>query len=146
VPASSSKADQNPTDAMKCIKSDPRLNVLQRFFRKSDCPAERLSDVFLFEADEHKLDWRLLPSLAMVESGGGKAYRRNNVFGWANGDVFFSTISEGIHQVADRLTNSRFYRNKTLLAKLQTYNPNAGYAEKVQAVMSRISPTVVVSH
>src|SRR5260370_42391339 len=95
LPATSTKADQKPTDITKCNKNDPRLTALQRFFRKGDCPAERLSDVFLFEADAHNLDWRLLPSLAVVESGGGKAYRGNNLFGWANGNAFFSTISEG---------------------------------------------------
>jgi hypothetical protein len=125
-------------------KNDPRINSLTRFFRASECPIEHLAAVFVREADAHHLDWRLLPGLAFVESGGGKAYRGNNVFGWNNGNSSFPSISEGIHHVATRLANARAYRSKGTSAKLATYNPNQGYSRNVKFVMQRISPARIL--
>jgi hypothetical protein len=90
-------------------------------------------------ADQHNLDWRLLPSLSLVESTGGKAYKNNNIFGWNNGDTKFRSVREGIFVVASRLKRARQYRGKGLDAKLHTYNPAADYPAKVKSAMRRIS-------
>src|SRR6202030_4339790 len=50
-------------------QNDPRLDSLNRFFQKGDCPAQDFSADFLRVADQNNLDWRLLPSISMVESG-----------------------------------------------------------------------------
>ncbi len=121
--------------------ADVRFQRLKQFFHKSGSPIEHLAGVFIVEADANHLDWRLLPGLSVVESGAGKAYKGNNVFGWNNGDSSFHSIREGIHFVAERLAHGRYYRGKTLAQKLETYNPNDGYRQKVQSVMARISPT-----
>ena len=55
--------------------ADHRLQRLQAFFGKADCPAKKYSTDFLVEADELSLDWRLLPSISYVESTGGKSAR-----------------------------------------------------------------------
>jgi len=121
-------------------KFDLRESVLRRFFKDHKCPAESFAGVFIAEADAHGLDWRLLPSLAFVESGAGKQARGNNLFGWANGKTRFGSISEAIHEVAHALSEGTYYRNKDLVAKLRTYNKNQGYQELVTGVMERISP------
>ena len=98
---------------------------------------------FIEEADSHHLDWRLLPSLAIVESGGGQRDRRNNIFGWANGASRFSSAAEAIHHVAEALAEARPYRGKDLKGKLAAYNPTPGYLRVVTGVMRRISPVAV---
>ena len=103
-----------------------------------------MSAAFIQEADIHHLDWRLLPGLSMVESGGGRSYRGNNVFGWNNGNSSFSTVREGIHQVASRLAHSRSYRDKGVTEKLRAYNPNEGYSDSVKLMMRRMSGTEVL--
>jgi hypothetical protein len=100
---------------------------------------------FVHAADENQLDWRLLPSISVIESGGGKAYKNNNIFGWANGEYLFSTLKAGIHEVAYKLGRSPLYRNRDVPAKLHLYNPNEEYATNVMTVMSRISPVVHLS-
>jgi len=121
--------------------NDPRLLRLQQFFTKCECPLVEAAADFLMAADQNALDWRLLPSISIIESSGGKAYRNNNVFGWDSGRLKFSTVREGIHFVAAQLSRSERYKNKTLEAKLLTYNPNPEYPHKVKAVMRALGPS-----
>ncbi|MGH9662444.1 MAG: hypothetical protein ACRD96_28100 [Bryobacteraceae bacterium] len=129
---------------LPCVRSgyadDPRLGALRRFFAHGDRPAQHLGVDFLRAADAYKLDWRLLPSISLVESGGGREARNNNMFGWNNGDTSFATMDAGIHVVASRLAHSKLYRDKELDGILRTYNPDARYARVVKSVMARISP------
>src|SRR5579863_6934967 len=121
-------------------RKDHRFEALRRFFEKSDCPAQRYSAEFLAAADQNELDWRLLPSLSFVETGGGKNAPNNNFFGWASGRARFSSPTEGIRKVGYTLANSGTYRDKDLDALLTTYNPRGRYAEVVKSVMRQISP------
>jgi len=118
---------------------DPRLQRLQEFFAQRDCPLRDSAADFLVAADRNDLDWRLLPSISIIESSGGKDYRNNNVFGWDSCRESFSSVREGIHFVADQLANSRMYKNKNLDGKLSTYNPRPDYPERVKAVMHSLS-------
>lgn len=119
---------------------DPRLKKLERFFADRDCPLRESAADFLEAADRNDLDWRLLPSISMVESSGGKDYRNNNVFGWDSCRESFSSVGEGIHYVASQLANSKLYRHKNLDGKLRTYNSNPGYPHRVKAFMRVMDP------
>lgn len=120
---------------------DARTGRLRRFFRALNCPIQELAGDFIQAADDNRLDWRLLPSISIIESGGGKAYKNNNLFGWNNGDKSFPTLRAGIHQVAFKLGRSQLYRNEDSFGKLRFYNPNPDYAIKVIEVMDSISPS-----
>jgi len=126
-------------DSSAEYRNDPRLERLKRFFQKRDCPAGDLSAEFLHAADEHSLDWRLLPGIAMVESGGGRSAPHNNLFGWENGKARFVSGRAGIHDVARSLATSRLYRNKDVDGILRMYNHGADYPGYVKSVMKRIS-------
>ncbi len=119
--------------------SDPRLAKLVDFFDSFDCPIRDLAPDFLAAADMHGLDWRLLPSISVVESGGGKSYSKNNIFGWGSAKRAFGSVRGSIYEVASRLENSKLYRNKSLDALLATYNPRAGYTRKVKSVMRLVA-------
>ncbi|MBV9611265.1 MAG: glucosaminidase domain-containing protein, partial [Acidobacteriaceae bacterium] len=101
-----------------------------------------LAEDFVQAADENQLDWRLLPSISVIESGGGKAYRNNNIFGWNNGATLFPSIRAGLNEVAYKLSHSPLYRNRDIPGKLRLYNPDESYAGAVVSVMNRISPVV----
>jgi hypothetical protein len=131
-----------PVNTARPMGSDPRTVRLQRFFSKLHCPVVTLSEDFVRAADDNQLDWRLLPSIAIIESSGGKAYRNNNIFGWRNGDQVFPSIRAGLNHVAYKLGRSPLYRSRSSLGKLRLYNPNEEYPGNVMAVMNRISPIV----
>jgi hypothetical protein len=137
------QAETSPAEKAQ-IRSDedPRVVSVRNFFRKFQSPAESVSDVFVREADNNGLDWRLLPGLAMVESGGGKRCNRHNLFGWANGKVGFSSFADAIRQVSWHLSNSRFYKDKTLDGLLLAYNRNPKYRQKVKKPMTLVSPNI----
>jgi hypothetical protein len=120
-------------------KPDIREAILRRFLSANHSPVESYAGNFILEADAHHLDWRLLPSLAWIESGAGQRNRLNNIFGWANGASRFSTASEAIHHVAEALAEARAYKGKDLSAKLAAYNPAPGYRGLVTTVMAQIS-------
>jgi hypothetical protein len=120
--------------------ADPRTDCLRKFFARLHCPVTNLSEEFVHAADDNQLDWRLLPSISVIESGGGKAYRNNNIFGWNNGTQLFPTIRAGLNEVAFRLGKSPLYRHRDLIGKLKLYNPDETYATSVINVMNRISP------
>ena len=93
---------------------DMRSDILRKFLRQNHSPAEDYAEMFVAEADTHGLDWRLLPSISVVESGAGRQARGNNLFGWANGKSTFTSIGDAIHHVARALSYGQAYRGKNL--------------------------------
>ncbi len=139
APAAVSHQPENA--GVKTEMPDPRLLRLQQFFAVRNCPLREAAADFLAAADRNALDWRLLPSISIIESSGGKDYRNNNVFGWDTPLQNFSSVREGIHYVAAQLALADRYRNKSLDGKLKTYNPNPEYPGKVKAVMQALGPS-----
>jgi hypothetical protein len=134
---------QNTEESLAQIRTkfDRRVEVLRRFFHDNHCPDEDYAAQFVLEADNHNLDWRLLPSLALVESGGGRRSAGNNHFGWDNGQTRFASISQAIHTVADAISTGKYYKGKSLVRKLGTYNTHVDYAAMVLSVMNQIAPS-----
>ena len=129
-----------PSVPESAVKPDLRTERLTSFFSKLHCPVIYLAQDFIEAADDNQLDWRLLPSISVIESGGGKAARNNNIFGWDNGNQIFPTLRAGINQVAFKLGKSALYRDRDSVGKLRLYNPDQSYVAKVLDVMNRISP------
>jgi hypothetical protein len=136
APATMSVQQYKASPAVK--ENDPRLSRLQKYFGDRDCPLRDSAQDFLIAADQNQLDWRLLPSISIIESSGGKDYINNNVFGWGSAKEKFSSVRAGIHYVAAQLGKSRRYKDKDINRKLQIYNPLPEYSQRVKAVMRAI--------
>ncbi len=111
------------------------------FLRDVHSPLQALAPDFLEAADHHGLDWRLLPSISMVETGCGRTAVGKNIFGWDSGRRQFASFREAILLVASRLGNSKLYRGKNLVQILATYNPRPEYAGLVRSVMNHLGPS-----
>jgi hypothetical protein len=129
-----------PARTAQTVPEDPRLRLIWQYFADRDCPLRDSAAEFLVAADQNELDWRLLPSISMIESSGGKDYRNNNVFGWDSCRESFPSVQAGIHFVASKLAKSRLYKGKNLDEKLFTYNPQPDYRYRVKAVMRALGP------
>jgi hypothetical protein len=105
-----------------------------------DTPAAKHARLFVQVADENALDWTLLPTIAFLESGGGKIYANNNIFGWDSGKQRFKSVEDGIKYVAAALTKGS-YRGKTTSQKIRTYNVYGRYHYLAKVVMQWISST-----
>jgi hypothetical protein len=139
IASATMQAEQDVTKMRK--KFDLREAILRKFFRDNHCPAEGFAGVFVAEADAHGLDWRLLPSLSIVETGGGKHAPGNNLFGWANGRTTFDSFTAAIHHVATFLDIGKPYKGKDLDGKLLTYNRRPEYRNLVTGIMRQIAPS-----
>ena len=131
---------QPPPASARPEPNDPRLRLRWQYFADRDCPLRDSAAEFLIAADQNELDWRLLPSISMIESSGGKEYRNNNVFGWDSCRESFASVQAGIHFVASKLAKSKLYKDKNLDEKLITYNPQPDYPHRVKAIMRALGP------
>ena len=139
IATASVNSDQDLTKNRK--KFDLREAILRKFLKDKNCPDQEFTEVFIAEADAHGLDWRLLPSLAFVETSGGQNMKGNNLFGWANGKQKFTNAREAIHTVAFGLAQAPAYRGKSIVGKLLAYNQETtDYGAMVMEIMRQISP------
>lgn len=120
-------------------RNDPRLLKLKHFFKEMNSPAYLVAEEFLSASDRNGLDWRLLPSVSVLESGGGRKCTNNNILGWDSCRQKFPSVRAGIQHVASRLAKSKLYKNKSLDEILATYNPHSGYPHRVKLLMTRLS-------
>ncbi|WKZ31059.1 MAG: hypothetical protein QY318_04440 [Candidatus Dojkabacteria bacterium] len=94
------------------ITTDPRNIAMRQFLEDHSSPMYPYAEVFVEEADEHGLDWRLVASISGVESAFGNITPAgsNNAWGWRGGRINgrstwsrFATWSDGISVVTERL-------------------------------------------
>jgi hypothetical protein len=130
-----------PVNAVASPRSgDDRLAKLKSYFRLQRVPVAHLAEEFLRVADQHGLDWRLLPTIAVIETGAGRHSQNNNIFGWGNGRLRFPSVQASIEMVARSMASMSCYRGKTLDGVLWTYNPVRGYSEKIFNAMKTLDP------
>jgi len=81
-----------------------KAQKIELFFRENrrNAPLADYSEKFVEVANKYNLDYRLLPAIATVESGGGKSnFRSYNAWGWGNRS--FRSFEEGIEVVGKGL-------------------------------------------
>ncbi len=102
LPDEGSKAEDNVNF------TDARAKIIENFFKENNSVLAAHSTIFLEVADKYSLDYRLLPSIAMQESNGGKKVIKDsyNPFGYGiYGDkvVRFASWEEAIERVGRAL-------------------------------------------
>lgn len=98
-------------------KIDPRTQILTDYFAKYKSPLAPHAQDFIDAADHYDVDWKLVPSIAGVESTFGKhiPYGTYNGWGWGvygNQALGFKSWRDGIFTVTGGLKKN--YINKGL--------------------------------
>lgn len=88
--------------------NDARPLIVANFFATYNSPLVPYSKLLVDTADKYQLDFRLLPAIAMKESGGGRAMPPNsyNAWGWAITEAYtryFANWEQAIETVAQGL-------------------------------------------
>lgn len=101
----------------KIDKKDARVEIVKQFFAKYDSPLEPFAADVVAKADQYKLDYRLIPAIAMQESNLCKKMPENSYncwgFGIYGGKVTrFESFKQGIDIVTKSLVKN--YKNKGL--------------------------------
>lgn len=90
------------------VTADGRPKIIENFFKDYKSSLANYGQLFVSVADKYKLDWRLLPAIAMQESNGGRKVIKdtNNPFGYGiytGKTLKFSSWEEGIERVGRAL-------------------------------------------
>ena len=127
-----------PEGLVKPLSLDARPTRLEAFFDLHRCPVPHHVLDYIRAADNYALDYRLLPAISLRESTCGRYGVSNNYWGWSSGSVGFASVPKGIEYVAWQLADSPYYKGKTLLSKLHTYNRNPVYSLEIGRFMEEI--------
>lgn len=131
------------------IASDARSKIVENFFKDYGSILASYADLFIEVADKYRLDFRLLPAIAMQESLGGKKVIGNshNPFGYGiygNLIIKFSSWEEGIEKVAKALREDYLNLGLTTPQKIMTkYTPPSAakggtWAKAVTSFMKKL--------
>ena len=123
---------------------DPRPFIVARFLKGT--PLEPYSDSIVKVSDEYGIDYRLIPAIAMKESGAGAAVDEasHNAWGFENGKTYFDSWEAAIPIVAKTLKTR--YVDKGLISPEQimpVYAPPAlasggGWAKDINFFFSQM--------
>lgn len=105
--------------ANSVVTGDARPQILKNFLELNNSPLIPYSEYLVQIADKYSLDFRLIPSISMVESTGGKVIPAgsHNAWGFANGETRFQSWPYAIEKVAQTLKED--YINKGLVTPEQ---------------------------
>lgn len=146
LPASASTLSQQDVEINKV---DARAILLADFFKGYKSPLEGSAQAFVDVADKYGLDFRLLPSIAMQESNGGKIMPNNsyNPFGYGiygKTVMRFSSFEEAIDRVGRGLKKDYIDQGlttpETIMAKYTPPSLEKGgaWAKGVSSFISEI--------
>lgn len=90
--------------------SDIRAKALRNVFEKYNSPLMDEAENYIKLADKNGVDWKLLPSIAGLESSFGKRLMPNshNAYGWGGGHIYFDSWEHGIDVITKAL-NEKYY-------------------------------------
>lgn len=80
---------------------DERARQIREFL--AGRPLAEYADEMVAASDRHRIDWRYLPVLSFLESGGGVAACGGNAWGYAACDIVFADYLAGMERVAAAL-------------------------------------------
>ncbi|MDP3732952.1 MAG: hypothetical protein Q8Q91_00270 [Candidatus Daviesbacteria bacterium] len=109
--------------------ADARPKIIENFFRDYQSPLSDYSNLFVLVADKYKLDYKLLPSIAMQESNGGQKVINNsyNPFGYGiygNLVIKFASWEEAVEKVGKALRQDYLNQGLHTPAQIMTkYTP-----------------------
>lgn len=138
-------AAQEPEQKMTIVAkaADPRVIVLKKYLAQFNSPLEDHAGDFVKYADQYGLDWKLVASIAGLESTYGKRIPGGyNAWGWGvYGDqaLGFESWTHGIHTVSKGLKEDYISRGLTDPYLMNTrYAASPTWGVRVALIMSQI--------
>lgn len=121
-------ANDDPTPTEVSYKQlDERAKILSDYLASYNSPLQYHAQDFVDAADQYKLDWKMLPAIAGVESTFGKSIPGGyNAWGWGvygTNVIYFKSWKDGIFTIAKGLREN--YLNRGLQ---DPYSINRAYA------------------
>jgi hypothetical protein len=125
---------------------EARAQAIDSYFKDRSMPLHGTGMTFVLVAEKYGLDWRLMPSIGVRESSGGKAACGYNAFGWGSCKLHnFHSYEEAIESLGRNLggankNTARYYAGNSTYEKLYYYNGTVipSYPNEVIAIMDKM--------
>lgn len=128
------------------VVEDKREEILTAFLKQYDSPMVDSAHTFIEQADKNKLDWKLVVSIAGVESWFGQRIPYNSYNGWGWGVYgtnvhYFTSWDDGITTVSTELRSKYMNRwGATNVYEIGSYYAaDPKWAIKVSNFMTKLS-------
>jgi hypothetical protein len=145
-PASDTATNMTDADILKRKESEEAAKI-DAYFTQNGMPLAGYGMEMVTEADQHGIDWRLIPAIAIRESTGGLHQCKSvtySPFGFGSCKISFKSYNDAIDNLATNLggdnpNTAKHYDGKTTDGILHTYNTVIpGYAVQVESIMKKI--------
>jgi hypothetical protein len=125
---------------------DERVITLRRVLEYYNSPLEPYAEHFVLEADQYKLDWRLVAAISGVESTFGKHIPSGsyNAWGWgiptgAQSGIAFSDWKKGISTVSSGLRKNYYNRGAETIDDVgRKYAASKAWPNSVKFFLAKI--------
>lgn len=86
------------------LRGEPEARAIEEFFARRGAPLAAHAALMVEAATRYDIDWRLMPVIAVLESGGGIHACGGNAWGWGSCNLRpLGSFEEGIELVAATL-------------------------------------------
>ena len=128
------------------VKTDPnfekKVENIRMYMGKRNSPLAEEAEYIVMIANKYDIDYRLVPAISIIESGGGvKLYRKYNAWGWGGAKGFtFENWEHSIYVVSRGLRGYYNLGLDTPEKMAPRYNPHTPneWSGKVRMVMNQI--------
>jgi hypothetical protein len=120
--------------------SDKRVKALQSVFTRYNSPLLPYASTYVEKADKYGIDWKLLPSIAGLESSFGKRQMpgSHNSYGWGGGHIYFDSYEHGIDTINKAFKERYAARGATTVESIgPIYAESKTWVPRVKSFMSK---------
>jgi len=121
--------------------NDKRVIALRNVLEKYNSPLAGEAERYVRLADKNGVDWKLLPSIAGLESSYGKRLMPNsyNAYGWGGGHIYFDSWEQGIDVITTALSKKYYARGATTVWTIgPIYAESPTWAVRVNSFMQKL--------
>ena len=132
----------NKISAVKDYALDTRVRALKNILKKYNSPLAGQAASYVKYADLYSVDWKLLPSIAGLESTFGKFLmpESHNAYGWGGGHIYFDSWEDGIRVINKALRDNYINRGATDVWSIgPIYAESPTWAVRVNSFMNEIN-------
>jgi len=137
-----------PSVSAEIVEEDARPEIIKGFLSSYKSPLTPYSELIVDVADKYGIDWKLLPAIAMKESGLCKIIpdESYNCWGWgihSAGTLRFDSYEEGIDTVSkgirENYVDIGLVTIEEIMSKWIPHSPNGAWAEGVRLYMAEMN-------
>lgn len=121
--------------------TDHRVKALENVLNRYNSPLAPYAGAYITSADRNGTDWKLLPSIAGLESGFGKHLMpgSHNAYGWGSGHIYFDSWEEGMDKINAALKAKYYARGADTVWTIgPIYAESPTWAVRVNSFMEQI--------